>query len=45
MTKEGPIHKLPTNQFMNPTQAPNLLWIWQIHHRGWEFMNWSADEM
>ena len=26
--EKGPIHKLPTSQLMNPTQARDLLWIW-----------------
>ena len=25
---KGPIHKTPANEFMNPTWAPDLLWIW-----------------
>ena len=26
--EKGPIHKSPANEFMNPTRAPDLLWIW-----------------
>ena len=26
--KEGPIHHLPMNQFMNATEVPDLFWIW-----------------